>query len=407
MLKLDKTHMKIQRENLKNSQVKLKIEIGPEKLVKYFRSAYEKIAADVSVSGFRPGKAPYKIIVARVGYNKLLSEGMDRAVSESYAEALALEKIIPISQPTISVKKMPQFSLDQNDIKDDLIFEAELYIMPSVELSDYKKVSVKAPKKEETRDRDVEKILEHLLKQKATFKEINRPVKKGDRIEINFEGSISKVKKDKLCSKNFPLILGESNLVPGFEEKLIGLKKDDRIEFQLTFPNDYFDKEIASKKVDFVANIIDAKEVILPEMTDQFAKNFGQETVDKLKKAVKESLKKEIEQKFQAELEQAVIEKVLPKLKVELPNVLVENEISRMIDDMREKVESRGLKFEKYLDSLKKTQDDLKRDMRTQAEKNIRVGFLLGKIIEDQKIDQSNKEAAKLAIDYLVKTVTK
>ena len=399
--------MKIQREDLKNSQVKLKIEIGPEKLVKYFRSAYEKIAADVSVSGFRPGKAPYKIIVARVGYNKLLSEGIDRAISESYAKAISLEKIIPISQPTVAVKKMPQFSLDQNDIKDDLIFEAELYIMPRVELSDYKRISVKMPKKEEAGDKDVEKILEHLLKQKATFKEINRPVQKGDRIEINFEGLISKVKKDKLCSKNFPLILGESNLVPGFEEKLIGLKKDDQTEFQLTFPNDYFDREIANKKVDFIANIIDAKEVILPEMTDEFAKNFGQETVDKLKKAIKESLEKEIEQKFKAELEQAVIEKILPKLKVELPKILIENEINRMIDDMRGKVESKGLKFEKYLDSLKKSQDDLKKDMRSQAEKNIRVGFLLGKIIEEQKIDPSNKEAAKLAIDYLVKTIVK
>lgn len=399
--------MKIGRENLKNSQVKLKIEVKPEKLVEYFRAAYEKIAAGVSVPGFRSGKAPYKIVLARVGNNKLLSEGIDRAVSESYAQAISEEKIVPISHPAVSVRKMPQFSLNQDDVKDDLVFEIELYVMPPVELSDYKKVSVKIPKKEEAKDRDVEKILGHLLKQKATFKEINRPVKKGDRIEINFEGSISKVKKDKLCSKNFPLILGESNLVPGFEEKLIGLKKGDKSQFQLTFPGDYFDKEIASKKVDFIANIIDAKEVVLPKMTDEFAKIFGQESVDKLKKAIKENLKKEIEQKFQAGLEQSVIEKILPKLKVELPDILVENEINRMIDDMRGKVESRGLKFEKYIDSLKKTQDDLRKDMRNQAEKNIRVGFLLGKVIEDQKIDSSNKDAAKIAIDYLVKTIVK
>lgn len=399
--------MKIQRENLKNSQVKLKIEIGPEELAKHFRSAYEKIAANVSISGFRPGKAPYKIVVARAGYNKLLSEGIDKAISESYALALAKEKIIPISEPAIRVIKMPQFSLDQSDIKDNFVFEADLYIMPRVELSDYKKVSVKMPKKEEAHDKDVDKILERLLKQKATFKEINRPVQKGDRIEINFEGSISKVKKDKLCSKNFPLILGEGNLVPGFENKLMGLKKDDQTEFQLTFPKDYFDKEIAEKKVDFKVNIIDAKEVILPRLTDQFAKNFGHGTVNKLKRAIKESLKKEIEQKFQAELEQSVIEKILPKLKVELPAVLVDNEVNRMVDDMCEKVESKGLKFEKYLDSLKKSQDDLKKDMRSQAEKNIRIGFLLGKVIEDQKIDPKNKEAAKQAIDYLIKTVVK
>lgn len=399
--------MKISKEDLKESKIKIAIVLEPKELVKHFRVAYEKIATDVSVSGFRPGKAPYKIVVARVGYNKLLSEGIDRAVSESYGEALSQEKIIPISQPAVTVKKMPQFSLDQSDIKDNLIFEAEFYVMPSVELSDYKKVSVKISKKEEAQNKDVEKIIGHLLKQKATFKEINRPIKKGDKVEMNFEGSISKVKKDKLCSKNFPLIMGDGNLVPGFEEKLIGLKKDDQTEFQLTFPSDYFDKEIASNKVDFVVTIIDAKEVILPELTDEFTKNFGHENVDALKKAVKESLEKEIEQKYKMELEQAVIEKIIPKLKVELPKILVENEINRLVDDMREKVESRGLKFEKYLSSLNKSQDDLKKDMKGQAEKNIKVGFLLGKIIEEQKIDQSNKDAAKLAIDHLVKTVTK
>lgn len=399
--------MKIDSEKLKNSQIKLKVEIEPRELVEYYRFAYEKVSADVTVSGFRPGKAPYKIVVAKVGYNKLLSEGVDKAISESYTKALIEQKITPISQPAISVKKMPQFSLDQNEIKDNMIYEADLYVMPQVVLADYKKIKVKKPKKDETKKEDVEKILNHLLKQKATFTEINRAVKKGDRVEINFEGEIDHVKKDKLCSKNFPLILGESNLIPGFEQKIIGLKKGDKSEFNLTFPKDYFDKEVADKKVDFKIEVIDAKEVILPELTNEFAKIFGHPTVEKLKVAIKASLEKEIDQKYQADLERAVIEKLLPRLKVELPEVLVQNEIDRMIKDMKERVETQGLMFEKYLENIKKTTDDLKKEMRLQAEKNVRVGFLLGKIIEEQKFDHSDKEAAKKAVDYLVKTVTK
>lgn len=399
--------MKIERENLAGSKVKLKIEIQPEELVKYYRESYQKIADGVDVAGFRPGKAPFKIVVAKVGYNRLLNEGINTAVTESYGQALSEEKISPISQPSLSLSKTPQFSLDQNEIKDNLTYQAEFYIMPKVELLDISKVKVKLPKKGTAKQDDVEKIINHLLKQKATFLEINRPIKKGDRVEINFEGSVKGVKKDKICSKNFPLLLGESNLVPGFEDNIIGLSKGDKKEFKLAFPKDYFDKEIAGEKVDFKIEVIDAKEVILPPFNDEFAKNFNQPSAKKLRQAVKDSLEAEIAQAFSNKVDMIVIDHVLPKLRVNVPEVLISNEIDRMVEDLKKRVESQNLTFEKYLGSLKKSESDLRKDMSHQAEKNIRIGFLLGKVIKEKKWDPSNKETTKKAIEYLVKTVTK
>jgi trigger factor len=203
------------------------------------------------------------------------------------------------------------------------------------------------------------------------------------------------------------MILGEGNLIPGFEEQIVGMKKDDEKTFKIKFPKDYHDKNFAGSEAQFKVNLIELKQVILPEYDDNFADSFGHKKFSELKSAILESLKKETEAKYKNDLEISVIEKVLPNLKCEIPEILVIQETERMIENFRNQIESQGANFDKYLDSIKKKLDDIRKDMRDQAIKNVKIGLMLGKVIQDQKIDSSKDDAGAKALDHLVKTLTK
>ena len=399
--------MQVKKEILKQSKVKLTIEVTPKELAGYFRTVYEAMASDVKIDGFRAGKAPYKMIEGVVGYNKLLGNGLDEALNKTYQLAVAKEKLFPVSSPKVEIKKSPQFSLDETEILDNLVFEIEVDVMPEVELEDYSKAKVTSPKKQEASEKEVDKIIEQLRKQKATFKEREGKIVKGDRIEINFEGSSKGVRRDNMCSKNHPMILGEGNMIPGFEDEIIGMKKGENKEFKIKFPKDYHDKELAGNEAVFKVTLNDAKEVVLPELNNEFAKIFGHPTMEKLLKEVKKSLEVEVEKEYKEKLEANVLDEMSKYIKVELPEGLIEQEIDRMLEGYRKQIEGYGVNFEKYLENAKKTPVDIRKDMRSGAEKNVKVGLMLGKVIEEQKIDHHDQDAGRKALDFLVKTLTK
>src|SRR3989339_182390 len=394
--------MNIKKENLGKNKIKLTISLEPRELAGYFRKSFDRLSKEVKLDGFREGKAPYKLVEAKIGHNRLLGDGVDMAANESFRVAIEQEKLMPLSPPKVEIKKIPGYSLDETEIADDLIFEAEFEIMPEIKLGDYKKIKVKVPEKRKSDESDVEKILLHLRRQKATFKEIERGAKTGDRIEINYEGTLKGVKLDKLYSKNHPLILGEGNLIPGFEDQISGLKMGESKEFEITFPKDYHDKDVADKKVKFKVTLADAKEVVLPECNNVFAKEFGQETVAKLEKSIAKSLEQEIEVEHKNMIDNMVVEKVLPLLTIDVPEILVWQESERMLETFKNQIESRGMNFEKYLTNMKKDIETIKNEMKPQAEKNVKIGLMLGKVIEAENIDPKDKEAGRRALEKLV-----
>ncbi|OGD62380.1 trigger factor [Candidatus Berkelbacteria bacterium RIFOXYA2_FULL_43_10] len=398
--------MNIKKENLGKNKIKLTISLEPRELAGYFRKSFDRLSKEVKLDGFREGKAPYKLVEAKIGHNRLLGDGVDMAANESFRVAIEQEKLMPLSPPKVEIKKIPGYSLDETEIADDLIFEAEFEIMPEIKLGDYKKIKVKVPEKRKSDESDVEKILLHLRRQKATFKEIERGAKTGDRIEINYEGTLKGVKLDKLYSKNHPLILGEGNLIPGFEDQISGLKMGESKEFEITFPKDYHDKDVADKKVKFKVTLADAKEVVLPECNNVFAKEFGQETVAKLEKSIAKSLEQEIEVEHKNMIDNMVVEKVLPLLTIDVPEILVWQESERMLETFKNQIESRGMNFEKYLTNMKKDIETIKNEMKPQAEKNVKIGLMLGKVIEAENIDPKDKEAGRRALEKLVEIAT-
>ena len=398
--------MDVKVEKQAKGKIKLIFVIEPMEMVGYFNRSYSKIAPTIKLSGFRPGKAPRKLVESAAGVSRLLSEALDSAVSNSYSRAIAENKIIPITSPNIVINKYPTYGSSLEEVQGNFEFEAELEALPEVILKDYSKVKVKKGETKVAKKEDVDKVIEHFRKQNASFTETDSAAEKGDRAEISFEGFVKGVRIDQMCSKNHPVILGDNTLIPGFEDEIVGLKKGDKKEFKITFPKDYHAKEYAGKAAEFKVEVNDLKKIELPELDNKFAEMFGHKDLTLLNKAIEKSLNMEMAEEYQRDLEGRVVDAVLPYLQAEIPDTLIDREAEKMIADFGGQLQSQGLNLDMYLKNIKKTKEDMKKDMLPNAEKNVKVGLLLGKIIEQNKWDQNSENIGKKAIDFLIeKTV--
>ncbi len=393
--------MEIEKEILPKSKVKLNVKVSSSEMRQFFARTFNKIAPTIEVKGFRPGQAPKSMIISAIGENRLQSEILDLALRETYVEALKKEKVLPVAPPKINIKMMKDLTADTAELE----YEAEIDLMPDMKLGDYRKIKVQKSKiKMETSKDEIEQVLSHLARTRAQFKDISRPVKVGDRLEINFEGKEKGVPIENLSSKNYPVILGSKTLIPEFEEKLIGLKKGDKKEFKVAMAKP---GEKEKKDIDFNVEVLTTQEVILPKVDDEFAKQFQKKNVEELKKAIEEDVVKQKKLQDQRNTENAVLEELLKIIKVEIPDSLIEQEIDRQINDIKNRAQMTGLTFEKYLETLKKSLEDFRKDLRPQAEKTIRIGLALGEIVKQEKIDPKDKEAGKKALEKLISYTTK
>ena len=393
--------MEITKEKLPKSQIKLNIKVSSSEMRGFFAKVYSKLSSQVTVKGFRPGAAPKHMIISAIGENRLQSEIVDLALQETYSEALKKEKLLPIASPKVTVKMAKDLTGDTAELE----YEVVIDLLPEVKLGDYKKIKIKKSKnKIEVSDEEVKQVLSHLARSKAEFKDIEGKVKSGDRIEINFEGSEKGVVLENLTSKNYPVILETNVLVPEFEKELIGLKKGDKKEFTVKMKKPGEEKEAP---IDFKIEVTNTQDVILPEIDDKFSTTYGQKTLDELKKAVKVDIVKQKEQQSKHDEENQVLEELLKIIKVEIPDGLIANEINRQVDELTQRVTQMGMTFEKYLESVKKTEEELRKDLAPQAEKTIKIGLALGEIVKEEKLDSKDKEAGKKALEKLISYATK
>lgn len=399
--------MKSKIEKLKQGKVKIIVTLEPEEMIHHFNHAYSHLAPEVKLPGFRPGKAPKKLIESTIGVSRILGDAIDMAINEGYIKTLQENNLNPITSPSIKINKYPNYGETAEEILNPLEFEVETVLFPEVTLGDYTKVKVDAPAREEVKAGDVDKILENLQKQKATFVQIDQEAKSGDWAEISFEGSLKGVRIDQMCSKHHPLIIGENSLIPGFEDNLIGMKKGEKKTFKIKFPKDYHSKEYAGKEAEFSVEVLELKEVNLPAIDDAFAADFGQKDAKTLRSEIEKNLGLELDQKYDQEVENKVLEKVLPLVKADLAPEMIDKEVERILAGYQEQLKGMGMNFETYLSSVKKTVEELKKEMRPTAEKNIKIGLMLGKIIDELKLDAQDPASGKKAVDHLIKTVIK
>lgn len=389
--------MKTSIEKLPKSQIKLNIELEKEEMTKYFDQAFEELAPMVKVKGFRPGKAPRAIIENQLGSGRVKAEAIDKAMTDSYVKALKEHEMVSVASPKINIKSD----------EDGLVFEAEVDVWPEAQVGDYKKLKVKKPAEEVVKDEEIDQIVEYLKKQKAEMKDVDRAAEMNDWTMIDFEGKLNGVLQENMASKNHPVILGSKTLIPGFEEEIVGMNKDDEKTFEIKFPKDYHEKSIAGKKAEFKVKVHQVKEVIMPEVDEKFAKDFGHDSIEALRKAIADSLKMEKDQKQKQELENQILDKLLTVTKTEVPESLIEQDLDRIFHNLEHEAKHYGLTLDQYLISMKKTEADLRKEWRLQAERNVKIGLALGEVAKAEGIDKKDEKVTEKVLDILVSEMTK
>ncbi len=370
--------MKTKIEKLPKSKVKLRIELSEDEFAKFRQRAFLRLSTQTDIKGFRPGKAPEDLIKNKIGKDKIFQEALEMCLPETYFAALKKEKITPVADPQVKIEKYEQ--------EKPLVYTAEVDVLPEFDLPDYKKVKVKA-KKVQVGEKELKESLVGLQKSYAEYKDKKEAVADGDKIEIDFEGYLKGVKIDQLTSKVHPLVLGEGGFIPGFEEKLVGMKKGDTKEFNMKMPEKLRDKFLAGKNVKFKIKVLKVQEVILPKLDDKFAKKIAKgKNLTELKKELKKSLQKRAELTEQRKLETELLNKLAEKTDIEIPENLVKNEQFKMLADLQQNIESKGLPFAKYLESIGKKEEEFLKDLAVQAEKAVKIGLLIGKIKQKEKV---------------------
>ncbi|HAV11091.1 MAG TPA: trigger factor [Candidatus Moranbacteria bacterium] len=372
-------------KKLPKSEVEIKVSVEWNDWKKYIDQAVADISKEIKVAGFRAGKAPRDVVEKKVGSNMILEEAAQKAIQGTYPQVLDKEKIEAIGQPKAEILKIAEGN--------EFEYKVVTAVVPEAQIKDWKDKIKKVNKeyenkKAEVSEEDLEKELSQLAQSRVQLVDVEREAKDGDSVMIDFQVKKQGVPIEGGSSKNHPLVLGKGVFIPGFEENVIGMKAGEEKEFELKFPEEYHEKSLAGNPATFSVKLNAVQERKTPEISDSFAKSLGKfETLEELKKNMKEGLLKEKEEQFKEKRRAEYIEKLVESTKAELPEVLVHEELHRMIGEFEMQLSGMGITFEKYLEQIKKTQDDVEKDWKPQAEKRIMAALALEKVAKETEIE--------------------
>ncbi|MFA6099007.1 MAG: trigger factor [Patescibacteria group bacterium] len=377
--------MKVEVKKLPKSQAELIIELSPEELKPYLNQAVEEISADTKIPGFRPGKAPFEIVARQAGIMKIYQLAAEKAVSRTYPRAVKDNKLITVGSPQIHIEKIAP--------ENPLIYKATVALLPQIVIGQYQGLKI-ARKEQKVEAKEIEDTMSNLQRMFGKEKSVTRPIQKTDKVEIDMETFVDKVPIDGGKAKNQAVVIGEGHFIPGFEESLIGLSIGQSKEFQLKFPKEYHKKELANRPAEFKVKINNIFEIELPPLNDEFAKMVGKfEKLDELRQQIENNIHREKEMKEQQRLELAITEKIVAKAKYdEIPQVLTDAELHKIMHELEHEVVNQGMKFEDYLASIKKTKEELEKEFAPKAEQRIKIALALREISQKEKIDASDQE---------------
>ncbi|USN53536.1 MAG: trigger factor [Candidatus Nomurabacteria bacterium] len=368
--------------------VTLQVTVPALALPPYLEKASQRISQKVKVEGFRVGKAPYAVLRQRLGDGAILEEAAEEIVQETFTQAVNEHKLITVGPPEVNIEKLAP--------DNDVIYTAKVGLLPKVTKVEYGTLKAR-PEKLEVKPEEVEKTIERLREMRAKESAVDRPAAKGDRVVINYKIFMDKVPVDNGQSQNFPVKLGESTLIPGFEDNLVGMKANEEKEFTLTFPKDSSEKRFAGKTVEVQAKVNQVFQIELPELNDEFAKSLGAFAhMDDVKKKIEENLHEEKKREIEHEFEVALMEELIEKASFDpIPEILRGVELNRIIREMKTDIEGRGLKWEDYLQHIKQSEEELRKEMAPQAEKRIKSALLLRHIADVENLAISDEELQK------------
>ena len=393
--------MKINSKKLEKGRAEIFVELSAEEVAPYMRNAARRLSEKSKIKGFRPGKAPYEIIKQNFGDAGILNEALDEIIRTTYIEAINKEKLNIIGAPQIDILK----SAPNNPLSYKMVVD----LMPKVVLGDIGKITVK---KQEVKieDEKVEQTIKHLSENYQKERLVRRPVQDKDLAEIDLRLFVDNVPIEGGTANGHKVIIGEPYYIPDFDKKLIGMKADDKKEFEVNFPKEHYNKNLAGKTVKCKVKIKSVFERELPKIDDYFAKTLGKfKDLADLKKQIKENLFKErgLKEKTRQELE--ILDEII-KISTfdEIPESLVKEEVKKMIVELQGDLTNQGIKFDDYISHLKKTAEELQKDFLPQAEKRVKTALAMSEYayknrmaIDEKKVgDEIKKMLAQYPDNY-------
>lgn len=364
----------------------LKITLPAEEVNKGFKKAVAKIAGQVNIPGFRKGKAPRNIIEMHYGKEAVKQEAFELVANQCYTEALEQEKLIPVSDP-----KVEDSVFEENK---DMELTIKVTLKPEVKLGDYKELHVEKEAVEVTEEA-VEEQVQGLRSRHAKMVEAEEGavIEKGDFAIIDFAGTVDGEPFSGGEGKGYPLEVGSNSFIPGFEDQLVGLKKGDSTDVDVTFPEEYFVKELAGKQAIFKVNVQDVKRKELPELTDEYvAANSDCKTVEELRASYKERMQKAAENNAQIAYEKALIDLAVANAEFEVPEIMIEDRVTQMIDEMRMSLEARKLTLEQYMQYSGIDMKQLRERQHDAAVENVKTDLVLDAIAKAENIQVSMED---------------
>ena len=386
--------MSLQVEKLEKNMAKLTIEVPAEEFDAAIKNAYNKNKNKFSIPGFRKGKAPLAMLEKMYGAGIFYEDAANEVIVASYPKAAEESKEEIVSTPEIKVTQIEKGKA--------FIYEATVALKPEVTLGEYKGVEVKKAEAVVT-DEDVENELTAARKKNGRLIDVeDGAIEDGDNTIIDFTGYIDDKTFDGGAGTDYPLVIGSHSFIEGFEDQLIGKKKGETCDVNVTFPAEYHADELAGKPAKFVVTIKEVKRNELPELNDEFASEVSDfDTLDEYKADIRKKLQEKKEQDAKVENENNVIEKVVENAQMELPQPMVDTQAREMVENYARRLQSQGLNINDYMKYTGMTPEKLMEQMRPEAEKRIKTRLVLEKVVEvenvevsDEKLDEQINEIA-------------
>jgi trigger factor len=367
------------------STILLEIEVPAERFDRAIRDATGRLSRRTRVAGFRPGKAPRPILERVLGPTAVVDEAVDHLIQDAYREAVIEQGIIPLTNADVEVVEAEEGK--------PLRFKATIQVRPEVQLGDYESFNF-GPEIEEVDDAKVDNVIGELRDQNATLAAVeDRAAKEGDWAVIGFAGTRDGVPFDGGTSERMPLVIGEDRLIPGFEANLVGLKPGESTEFDITFPDDYPEETLAGQQVHFAVDLKELREKVLPDADDAFAQNMGDyDDLAALKADVETRLKRNALDRARHEFADKIIEYAVANSTIELPDILVDQEVEVMHDEFRSTLARQGIAEAAYLKATGQSEQDLHAEFRPRAEHRTKVLLTLTEVANREGIDVPEAE---------------
>ena len=385
--------MNVTVERVEN-EATLKITAPAAEVNAGYKKAVQKIANQANIPGFRKGKAPRAIIEMHYGKEAVKQEAFEIVANKAYSEALDQEKLIPVSDP-----KVEESTFEEGK---DMELTIKVTLKPEPELGEYKGLHV--DKKEvEVTDEQVDAQIKDMMGRdaKMVVAEEGAVIEKGDFAIIDFAGTVDGEPFSGGEGKGYPLEVGSNSFIPGFEDQLVGLTKGDSTDVEVTFPEDYFVKDLAGKEAIFKVNIQDVKRKELPELNDEYvASKTDFKTVEELRANYKERMQKAAEANAKAEYEHELIDLAVANAKFSVPEIMIEDKISQMVEEMKMSLESRKMSLDMYMQYTGLDMAKIRENQRPVAEENVKTDLVLDAIAkaEDIQVDMADVDAEIAAI---------